>query len=148
MFGIFWCVVIGWDSVCFFMILVVLEVCCGVWFFQYDVYLNVVGGLKINEFGVDFVVVVVLVFLFSGFVFLVNCVYFGEISLLGVIWLVVQVQFRLKEVEKFGFDQVYCLEGNFKDGVGLSFKVIGLLEFGDFIVKFLVEVGVVMVVDV
>lgn len=70
------------------MIFVVFEVCCGIFFMGLDVYFNVVGGMKISEFVVDFVVVVVLIFVCEDSVILVKIVIFGEILLFGVLCLV------------------------------------------------------------
>jgi DNA repair protein RadA/Sms len=133
--------VIGWDTARLSMILAVLEARCGVRFSQHDVYLNVAGGLKINEPGADLAVAAALVSSLSGLALPANCVYFGEVSLSGAIRPVAQAQSRLKEAEKLGFDQAYCPEGNLKDGAASPFKATGLPELGDFIAKLTAETG-------
>ncbi len=133
--------VIGWDSGRLAMILAVLEARCGVRFSQHDVYLNVAGGLKINEPGADLGVAAALVSSLSGLALPANCVYFGEISLSGAIRPVAQAQTRLKEAEKLGFDLAYCPQGNLKDGGATSLKATGLTELGDFVAKISAEAG-------
>lgn len=133
--------VIGWDSARLSMILAVLEARCGVRFSQHDVYLNVAGGLKINEPGADLAVAAALVSSLSGLALPANCVYFGEVSLSGAIRPVAQAQSRLKEAQKLGFDQAYCPEGNLKDGATRNFAVTGLPELGDFIAKISAKAG-------
>ena len=133
--------VIGWDSARLSMILAVLEARCGVRFSQHDVYLNVAGGLKINEPGADLAVAAALVSSLSGLALPANCVYFGEVSLSGAIRPVAQAQSRLKEAQKLGFDQAYCPEGNLKDGSAKNFSVTGLPELGDFIAKITAKAG-------
>ncbi len=123
------------------MILAVLEARCGVRFSQHDVYLNVAGGLKINEPGADLAVAAALVSSLSGLALPANCVYFGEVSLSGAIRPVAQAQSRLKEAQKLGFDQAYCPEGNLKDGATRNFAVTGLPELGDFIAKISAKAG-------
>lgn len=97
------CMVVGLDSGWVLIIFVVFEVCCVIFFVGFDVFLNVVGGMWVNEFVVDFVIVVVFFSVCEDSVFFVDCVFFGEISFFGVLCLVVQVENRLKEVQKFGF---------------------------------------------
>ncbi|MTI00391.1 DNA repair protein RadA [Roseibium sp. RKSG952] len=127
--------VIGWDNARLSMILAVLEARCGVRFSQHDVYLNVAGGLKVNEPGADLAVAAALVSSLSGLALPADCVYFGEVSLSGAIRPVAQAQSRLKEAQKLGFDQAYCPDGNLKDGVSGGLQVTGLQELGDFVAK-------------
>ncbi|MFD1694518.1 DNA repair protein RadA [Roseibium aestuarii] len=127
--------VIGWDSARLSMILAVLEARCGVRFSQHDVYLNVAGGLRINEPGADLAVAAALVSSLSGLALPANCVYFGEVSLSGAIRPVAQAQSRLKEAEKLGFDKAYCPQGNLKDKAPTGMTAQGLEELGDFIAK-------------
>ncbi|MEP0454038.1 MAG: magnesium chelatase domain-containing protein, partial [Roseibium sp.] len=133
--------VIGWDSARLSMILAVLEARCGVRFSQHDVYLNVAGGLKINEPGADLAVAAALVSSLSGLALPANCVYFGEISLSGAIRPVAQAQSRLKEAHKLGFDKAFCPKGNLKDGRRTDFAATGLEELGGFIAKIAAKGG-------
>ena len=133
--------VIGWDSARLSMILAVLEARCGVRFSQHDVYLNVAGGLKINEPGADLAVAAALVSSLSGLALPANCVYFGEISLSGAIRPVAQAQSRLKEAHKLGFDKAYCPQGNLKDKGKSDFTATGLEELGGFIAKISAKAG-------
>ncbi|MBO6757050.1 MAG: DNA repair protein RadA [Roseibium sp.] len=133
--------VIGWDSARLSMILAVLEARCGVRFSQHDVYLNVAGGLKINEPGADLAVAAALVSSLSGLALPANCVYFGEISLSGAIRPVAQAPARLKEARKLGFEQAFCPLGNLKDRSATELSAIGLPELGDFIAKLSARAG-------
>ncbi|MEJ2416758.1 MAG: magnesium chelatase domain-containing protein, partial [Exilibacterium sp.] len=133
--------VIGWDTARLSMILAVLEARCGVRFSQHDVYLNVAGGLKINEPGADLAVAAALISSLSGLALPANCVYFGEVSLSGAIRPVAQAQSRLKEAQKLGFDKAYCPQGNLKDRGESDFTATGLEELGDFIAKISAKAG-------
>ena len=127
--------VIGWDSARLSMILAVLEARCGVRFSQHDVYLNVAGGLRINEPGADLAVAAALVSSLSGLALPVNCVYFGEVSLSGAVRPVAQGQARLKEAQKLGFDRAICPAGNIKDGTGPELSAEGIQDLSAFIAK-------------
>jgi DNA repair protein RadA/Sms len=58
--------VVGWDGNRLSMILAVLEAHCGVRFGQHDVYLNVAGGLRIQEPAADLAVAAALVSSLGG----------------------------------------------------------------------------------
>ncbi|NBN77718.1 DNA repair protein RadA [Microvirga tunisiensis] len=127
--------VIGWDSARLSMILAVLEARCGVRFSQHDVYLNVAGGLRINEPGADLAVAAALVSSLSGLALPGNCVYFGEVSLSGAIRPVAQGQARLKEAQKLGFDRAICPQGTLKDGGKGEIAADGVQDLASFIAR-------------
>ncbi len=95
--------VVGLDSARLGMILAVLESRCGVPFAGLDVYLNVAGGLRINEPGADLAVAAALVSAREDAALPREVVIFGEISLSGALRPVVQTENRLKEAQKLGF---------------------------------------------
>ncbi|MBB3064624.1 DNA repair protein RadA [Limibacillus halophilus] len=95
--------VVGWDGNRLSMVLAVLETRCGLSFAGKDVYLNVAGGLKVNEPAADLAVAAALVSALSDRPVPMDCVVFGEIGLSGEIRVVGQSEARLKEAEKLGF---------------------------------------------
>ena len=97
--------VVGWDSGRLSMVLAVLDARCGLSLAGQDVYLNVAGGLRINEPAADLAVAGALVSSITGTPLPSDCVIFGEISLSGAVRPVSQMEARLKEAEKLGFRQ-------------------------------------------
>jgi DNA repair protein RadA/Sms len=95
--------VVGWDSSRLSMVLAVLEAHCGVRLGSHDVYLNVAGGLRIQEPAADLAAAAALISSLSGAPLPAEAVYFGEISLSGAIRPVVHGPARLKEAAKLGF---------------------------------------------
>jgi DNA repair protein RadA/Sms len=95
--------VVGWDSNRLSMVLAVLEAHAGVRLGGHDVYLNVAGGLKINEPAADLAAAAALVSSLTGALLPSNTVYFGEIGLSGAIRPVTHAAARLKEAIKLGF---------------------------------------------
>ena len=65
------------------MVLAVLETRCGVRIGANDIYLNVAGGLKVNEPAADLAVAAALISSLTGSPLPPDGVYFGEISLAG-----------------------------------------------------------------
>lgn len=97
--------VIGWDSGRLSMILAVLEARYGIRFGQYDVYLNVAGGLRLTEPAADLAVAAALISAVKDEPIDGKTVFFGEIGLAGEIRGVGQALSRIKEAEKLGFEK-------------------------------------------
>jgi len=113
--------VIGWEASRLAMVLAVLESRAGVRFGSSDVYLNVAGGLRINEPAADLAVAAALVSSLSGVALPPDCVYFGEISLSGAVRPIVQATARLKEAERLGFERAVMPAASFqKEAPALS----------------------------
>ncbi|MCJ7792604.1 MAG: DNA repair protein RadA [Candidatus Marinimicrobia bacterium] len=72
----------------------------------FDLYINVVGGIKIEEPGSDLGVALAIISSFKGLPLDPKTVCFGEIGLLGEIREVSQTEKRKKEARKLGFTQI------------------------------------------
>jgi len=77
--------VVGWDPSRLSMVLAVLEAHCGVKLSGYDVYLNVAGGLRIQEPARRSAAAAALVSSLVNAPLPTDAVYFGEISLSGAV---------------------------------------------------------------
>ena len=97
--------VVGWDSARLAMVLAVLEARCGVAIGSHDIYLNIAGGLRINEPAADLAVAAALISALSGEAVPPEAVIFGEIGLAGEVRGVGQTELRLKEAAKLGFSR-------------------------------------------
>jgi DNA repair protein RadA/Sms len=99
--------VVGWDSGRLNMLLAVLETRCGLKLSGMDVYLNVAGGLRVNEPAADLAVAAALASAATGQPTSAGSVYFGEVGLSGEVRQVSQAEARLKEAQKLGFEYVF-----------------------------------------
>jgi DNA repair protein RadA/Sms len=97
--------VVGWEPSRLAMILAVLEAHGGLKLGQYDVYLNVAGGLRIAEPAADLAAAAALVSSLVGVSLPHDAVYFGEIALSGAVRAVGHSGLRLKEAAKLGFSR-------------------------------------------
>jgi DNA repair protein RadA/Sms len=84
-------------------VLAVLEAHGGLRLGQYDIYLNVAGGLRVGEPAADLAAAAALVSSLTGAVLPPDTVYFGEIALSGAVRPVVHSGLRMKEAAKLGF---------------------------------------------
>jgi DNA repair protein RadA/Sms len=95
--------VVGWDPNRLAMLLAVLEARCGVRLGSHDVYLNVAGGLRLQEPAADLAAAAALISSLTGKPAPEDNVYFGEVSLTGAVRTVGHMDQRLKEAAKLGF---------------------------------------------
>jgi DNA repair protein RadA/Sms len=103
--------VVGWDGGRLAMVLAVLEARCGVALAGRDVYLNVAGGLRIQEPAADLAVAAALLSSFADVPVPEETVVFGEVGLSGEVRLVSQADVRLKEAAKLGFSAAIIPSG-------------------------------------
>ena len=103
--------VVGIDSGRLATILAVLEAHCKIQFSNYDVYLNVAGGLRVSEPAADLAIAAAIISSKQGIVLPLNTIIFGEISLSGSLRPVSQVENRLREAKKLGFKRAIISKG-------------------------------------
>jgi len=108
----------GWDQNRLSMVLAVLESHCGVRLSGHDVYLNVAGGLRIQEPAADLAAAAALVSSLADAPLPADAVYFGEISLSGAVRPVAQAAARLKEAQKLGFARAILPESARAESAG------------------------------
>ena len=89
------------------LLLAVLEKRVGLNFSQQDAYVNIVGGIKIQEPALDLAVAVALVSSFKNRPCIPNLVVMGEVGLTGEIRSIPFIEKRIHEAKKLGFS--HCL---------------------------------------
>jgi DNA repair protein RadA/Sms len=122
--------VVGWDQNRLSMVLAVLEAHCAVRLGGHDVYLNVAGGLRIQEPAADLAAAAALVSSLANAPLPPDAVYFGEVSLSGAIRPVAQTPARLKEAAKLGFARAVLPQGGSEASAeaGLSLEAVTSLS--------------------
>jgi DNA repair protein RadA/Sms len=121
--------VVGWDPSRLSMVLAVLEAHCGVRLGGHDVYLNVAGGLRIQEPAADLAAAAALVSSLANAPLPADAVYFGEVSLSGALRPVAQQAARLKEAAKLGFARAVAPEAaRAETPAGLTLQEVGGLS--------------------
>ena len=115
--------VVGWDAGRLAMVLAILESRAGMNVSQKDIYLNVLGGLKLTEPATDVAVAAAILSCLLKKPLPLNTVMFGELSLSGEIRPVSRADARLKEAEKLGFKEALLpaalIKGNQSDAMTL-----------------------------
>lgn len=105
--------VVGWDANRLAMIIAVLNSRYGVFIGDKEVYLNIAGGIKIQDPAIDLAVTVAILSAALNIPTKKNTVVFGEIALSGKVRQVSHTDARIKEALRMGFENVISsLENN------------------------------------
>src|SRR5258706_9219214 len=94
------------------MLLAVLHRHAGIACFDQDVFINAVGGVKIDEPGADLAVLLAIVSSFKNKALPAKHVVFGEVGLAGEVRPVQRGQERLREAAKLGFTHAIVPSAN------------------------------------
>ena len=122
--------VVGWEQSRLAMILAVLEAHGGLKLGQYDVYLNVAGGLRVAEPAADLAAAAALVSSLVGAALPQHEVYFGEIALSGAVRSVGHAGLRLKEAAKLGFTSAVAAPLAAESLAGAKLKMTSIASVG------------------
>ncbi len=93
----------GFDYNRMSMLLAVLEKRCGYFFSSMDAYINVIGGLRLDEPAVDLAVSMALVSSLKDMIVPEDVLAFGEVGLTGEIRSVSRADMRVSEAARLGF---------------------------------------------
>ncbi len=101
---------VGYDVNRLFILAAVMEKILGLPFADRDIYVNVTGGIKVNEPGIDLAVAAAIL---SGYknVSWRDTAFFGEIGLTGEVRRVVNMELRARECERLKITRVLCPRG-------------------------------------
>ncbi|MEE0865342.1 MAG: DNA repair protein RadA [Clostridia bacterium] len=97
------------------LLIAVLEKKAGLNLSSQDVYLNVVGGLKINEPSIDLGIMMATASSFKNIPIPKDMIIIGEVGLTGEVRRINLIEKRIKEAEKLGFKSCIIPESNKKD---------------------------------
>ena len=97
------------------ILIAVIEKKTGLMLGNQDVYVNVVGGLKLNEPSIDLGIIMVVASIYKNREIPKDCVIMGEVGLTGEVRRINMIEKRLKEAEKLGFKKCIIPESNKKD---------------------------------
>ncbi len=110
------------------MLLAVLEKRGGFRLGTQDVFLNVAGGLKVDDPAIDLAVCTSIVSSYEDLVIPHTCCFSAEVGLGGEVRPVNRIEARISEAAKLGFDKIFVSKNNLK-GVNpenFNIKIMGV----------------------
>ncbi|MEL6719644.1 MAG: DNA repair protein RadA [Bacteroidota bacterium] len=119
----------GFDLRRLSMLLAVLEKRCGFAFGQNDVFLNIAGGIKVDDPAIDLAIVSALISSLEDIAIPEQVCFAGEVGLSGEIRSVNRIEQRIQEADKLGFKQIFISKYNTK-GLDASRYKIKLVQIG------------------
>ena len=119
--------VTGFDSKRMNMLLAVLEKRVGFKLIQKDVFLNIAGGLKVNDPALDLPVICAILSSNVDMAIAHGICMSGEVGLSGEIRPVTRIEQRITEAEKLGMTEILIPKGNLK-GIDTSSRKIKITE--------------------
>ena len=105
----------GFDFNRFAMLIAVLEKRGGYYFSNMDAYINIVGGMKLDEPALDLTIAMALVSSLKDYALRDDVLAFGEIGLAGEIRGVSHCEQRIKEAARLGFNKCIVPKSNLKN---------------------------------
>ena len=104
----------GFDLRRLSMLLAVLEKRCGFLYGQQDVFLNMAGGIKVDDPAIDLSIVSALISSLEDIAIPSSICFAGEVGLSGEIRAVSRIEQRIQEADKLGFKQIFVSKYNLK----------------------------------
>jgi DNA repair protein RadA/Sms len=121
----------GFDGRRMNMLLAVLEKRVGFKLAQKDVYLNIAGGLRVNDPAIDLPVLAAVLSSNMDIALDTKICLTGEVGLAGEIRPVNRIDQRIREAEKLGFEQIFIPSGQKYNKHGLTIKVVEVGRVAD-----------------
>jgi DNA repair protein RadA/Sms len=113
----------GFDAKRLSMLLAVLEKRCGFKLGVKDVFLNIAGGIKVEDPAIDLAVICATLSSSEDIPISQKFCFAAEVGLSGEIRPVSRIESRISEAEKLGFEQIFISKYNLK---GLNQKNFGI----------------------
>jgi DNA repair protein RadA/Sms len=122
----------GFDMRRLSMLLAVLEKRCGYFFSINDVFLNLAGGIRVEDPGIDLSIVASLISSLQDVSIPSNICFAGEVGLSGEIRAVQRVEQRIAEADRLGFKEIYVskygMKGIDPKRYGIRIQTLGKVE--------------------
>ena len=113
----------GFDGKRLNMLLAVLEKRCGFRLGSKDVFLNIAGGLKVNDPSIDLAVISAILSSGEDIHISSNVCFSAEVGLSGEIRPISRIDQRIMEAEKLGFEKIFISKYNKKGMAEIDHKI-------------------------
>jgi DNA repair protein RadA/Sms len=110
------------------MLLAVLEKRCGFKLGAKDVFLNITGGISVEDPAIDLGLAAAIISSYEDIPIPIKTCFAGEIGLSGEVRAVNRIEQRIAEAQKLGFERIFISKYNLESG-GQNKKRIDLTRF-------------------
>jgi DNA repair protein RadA/Sms len=123
----------GFDTKRLNMLLAVLEKRAGFQLGAKDVFLNITGGIRVDDPAIDLAVICAILSSNMDVTLPDNCLFAGEVGLSGEIRAVNRVEQRILEAEKLGYDVIFVSKYNKIKTSDYQIRVETVAKVGDLV---------------
>jgi len=123
----------GFDTKRLNMLLAVLEKRAGFQLGSKDVFLNITGGIRVDDPAIDLAVICAILSSNMDVTLPDNCCFAGEVGLSGEIRAVNRVEQRILEAEKLGYDVIFISKYNKVKTSDYQIRVETVAKVGDLV---------------
>ena len=113
----------GFDTKRMNMLLAVLEKRCGFRLSTRDVFLNIAGGIKVEDPAIDLAILVAIISSHEDIFISSKICFAAEVGLSGEIRAVNRIEQRISEAEKLGFERIFVSSYNMKGLITERYKI-------------------------
>ena len=113
----------GFDTKRMNMLLAVLEKRCGFRLSAKDVFLNIAGGIKVEDPAIDLSIMAAIISSHEDISISSKVCFAAEVGLSGEIRAVNRIEQRISEAEKLGFEKIFISNYNLKGLIKDKFKI-------------------------
>lgn len=113
----------GFDTKRMNMLLAVLEKRCGFKLSTKDVFLNIAGGIKVEDPAIDLAIIAAIISSQEDIFISSKICFAAEVGLSGEIRAVNRIEQRIAEAEKLGFEKIFISSYNLKGFIRDKFKI-------------------------
>lgn len=113
----------GFDTKRMNMLLAVLEKRCGFRLSTRDVFLNIAGGIKVEDPAIDLAIMVAIISSHEEISISSKICFAAEVGLSGEIRAVNKIEQRISEAEKLGFERIFISNYNMKGLIIERYKI-------------------------
>lgn len=127
----------GFDHNRMCLLIAVLEKRMGLKFYENDVYLNVAGGLRLDEPSADLSIAMALISGITDRVIPDGLIAFGEIGLSGEVRAVSHIDYRVKEAVRLGFTKIVLPKKNISSHLSVpeGVELVGITNIYEALVQ-------------
>lgn len=120
----------GFDYNRMCLLIAVLEKRMGLKFYENDVYLNVAGGIRLDEPSADLSIAMSLISGITDKIIADDLIAFGEIGLAGEVRAVSHIEYRVKEAVRLGFTKIILPKKNLTQAIKVpsGVELIGVVN--------------------
>lgn len=94
------------------LLIAIIEKRMNIPLYQFDVYINITGGLKVKDTSIDLAIIMAIISSYKDSALRNDCIYCGEVGLSGEVRSISNINLRVKEAVKLGYKKIFLPKTN------------------------------------